>query len=487
TAVQGQSDLREAIRQYEALLDLIISNLSTSKEREDACAVLARMKAADRAFSDLEADVPTTQQPTSATRSDTSSPRQSLFQAERFLGEVSDVRFFNLVKQAIQTQVGSANLNQDVDSYEQDGDIASPNVRPSGAVKLPSPEKTAAFTDVYFSTVHLAFPFIPRNLFMRSLDQARSSSDDATLDNTRLALISVCRTDSCWVTLGQTVRMAQSIGLHTEQRDSKWPKGLGKPLVERRRRVWYCIYVLDRLVSLQLGRPPAIHEDYCNVSLPSRLGDSDIDWDGDDIPANFTGPSAGDYHIALISFSDIISQVLRDLYSPSATQNLAEELPKTKELDRQLLQWKSSLPRPLRFDLGHTFEKSFIFKRQRSMFAIKYHHLRALIHRPYLCYPVLRNLDDNTGVSFTQINWPLVNMYEKTYLVQDFPWWQMISCLIFAGSILVVSSIFTQHTENTSDGLEAASTSDDAETCLRAFEALSTNSNGARMILWLRG
>lgn len=159
------------------------------------------------------------------------------------------------------------------------------------------------------------------------------------------------------------MRIAQSIGLHVEQGNST-TTGRKKLLVERRRRVWSCIYVLDRLVSLQLGRPPAIHEDYCNVPLPSRLGDSDIDWDGDDLPRAFDGPSTGDYHIALISFSDIISQVLRDLCSGRPAQDLAGELLKTKELDRQVLQWKSALPRTLRFDLGHAFEKSFVFKRQ---------------------------------------------------------------------------------------------------------------------------
>lgn len=158
--------------------------------------------------------------------------------------------------------------------------------------------------------------------------------------------------------------MAQSIGLHVEQKDPKELKGPGRLLVERRRRVWYCIYVLDRLVSLQLGRPPAIHEDYCDVPLPSRLGDSDIDWDGSDIPTTFEGPSVGDYHLAVISFSKIVSQVLRDLYSPRVGQSTTGDLFNTKELDRQLLQWKLSLPRILRFDLGHAFEKSFIFKRQ---------------------------------------------------------------------------------------------------------------------------
>lgn len=84
------------------------------------------------------------------------------------------------------------------------------------------------------------------------------------------------------------------------------------------------------------------------------------------------------------------------------------------------------------------------------MFAIKYHHLRSLIHRAYLCYPVLRNLDETAdNMAFAQINWPLVGAYEKVCiaearetarllhsissekeLVEEFPWWQMISCLI---------------------------------------------------------
>ncbi|KAF5528740.1 transcriptional activator acu-15, partial [Fusarium phyllophilum] len=162
-----------------------------------------------------------------------------------------------------------------------------------------------------------------------------------------------------------------------------------------------------------LGRPPAIHEDYCHVPLPSRLGDSDIDWDGDEFPTMFEGPSVGDYHLEVISFSKIVSQVLRDLYSPRAGQNLTSDLFNTKELDLKLIQWKQSLPRTLRFDLGHAFDRSFIFKRQRSMLAIKYHHLRALIHRPYLCYPIMRNLDDETDIALSQPNWALVSLYEK--------------------------------------------------------------------------
>ncbi|KAF4449888.1 hypothetical protein F53441_6893 [Fusarium austroafricanum] len=402
SVIQIHGDLREAIRQYEALLDLIVSKLPTQQHREDASAVLACMKAADRVLSTIDASALITKLPKSVTRYDAISLQPRVGQAERYLGKVSDVCFFNLVKRALQAQPGSTDSDQRVDSYELVDDITSPNVTPGRVIELPSPEVAKTFADVYFSTVHLAFPFIPQSLFMRSLDQALDSPDDYSLDNTKLALI-------------------------------------------------------YRLVSLQLGRPPAIHEDYCHVPLPSRVGDSDIDWDSGDIPTSFKSPSIGDYHLEVISFSKIVSQVLRDLYSPRAGQNTAGDLFNTRELDLQLMQWKQSLPRKLRFDLGHAFEKSFIFKRQRSMLAIKYHHLRALIHRPYLCYPILRNLDDDTEIELTQTNWDLV------------------------GSILVVSSIFSQQTEDTLDGFDAAGISDDAETCLRVFEALSINSTGARV------
>ena len=133
------------------------------------------------------------------------------------------------------------------------------------------------------------------------------------------------------------------------------------------------------------------------------------------------------------------------------------------------------------------------------MFAIKYHHLRALLYRPYLCYPLLRNLDGGE-IAFAQVDWPTVESYEKTCitearetarllhsissekdLVQDFPWWQMIPCLVCAGSILVVSSAFIQTTDEVASEFDPAGISDDAETCLKVFEALSANSKAARI------
>jgi Fungal specific transcription factor domain len=172
---------------------------------------------------------------------------------------------------------------------------------------------------------------------------------------------------SCWTTLGLAVRVAQSIGLHVEDA-ARTPEGNSNTFsYELRRRTWYSIYVLDRLLALQLGRPPAIYEGDFSVGLPSRLDDTAMsDVVHTSSQASNEGPLAGDYFIAMIQFSQIIGRVLRGLYSLSRVGSAEGTLSAIENLDRELLQWKNSLPRVLRFDLAHTFESSTTFKRQAS-------------------------------------------------------------------------------------------------------------------------
>jgi hypothetical protein len=126
------------------------------------------------------------------------------------------------------------------------------------------------------------------------------------------------------------------------------------------------MYVLDRLLALQLGRPVAIHEEEYRVNLPSETEETACLFDASSLPfPRTTAASSIDYFVSVIKFSRILGQVISDLYSPS--QQLLDPdrmLASTKALDKKLLEWKVGVPRHLRFDLGHTFEKSIIFKRQ---------------------------------------------------------------------------------------------------------------------------
>lgn len=73
----------------------------------------------------------------------------------------------------------------------------------------------------------------------------------------------------------------------------------------------------------------------------------------------------------------------------------------------------------------------------------------------------------------------LHNVTDEQSLVHDFPWWQMISCLICASSILLVASMFVDPPHPAEVPVDVLK--EDAETCLKIFDALSVNSDAARL------
>ncbi|CAE7031256.1 hypothetical protein PTNB85_04290 [Pyrenophora teres f. teres] len=70
---------------------------------------------------------------------------------------------------------------------------------------------------------------------------------------------------SMW--LASAVRIAQELQICPEV--DCWSAVMG----ETRRRLWWTIYVRDRITSLETNRPMLIHEDDCEISLPSSSAD----------------------------------------------------------------------------------------------------------------------------------------------------------------------------------------------------------------------
>lgn len=144
------------------------------------------------------------------------------------------------------------------------------------------------------------------------------------------------------------------------------------------------MYVLDRLLALQLGRPTAIYEADFQVELPSADDQSAFGMPGDEVLAQSSGKQRGcimDYFVAMIRFSYIIGLVIRELYRPSQIDSTPDQmLQSSSRLDQLLTEWKANLPRHLRFDLGQTFDKSLVFRRQVSHFALFCSYLSRLSH-----------------------------------------------------------------------------------------------------------
>ncbi|KAE8168167.1 fungal-specific transcription factor domain-containing protein [Aspergillus tamarii] len=472
-----------------------------------------------------------------------------------YVGKVSEIHFIRAVHRCIQDPELSELTGEP--GYGSPG-LSDHLVSLNRPLLLPPKEKAYQFLNVYLSTIHIAYPFLSRRQLLEELE----SLWDKDCDNVEYQpwralfsfifaigsyytsfphrketpssqhfryfqqglyfsygidsncslisiwvllvqcffLLAICQTDRCWNTLGLAIRMGQSIGLHVEASSTGSTQETSTECRSQQRRTWYSMYVLDRLLALQLGRPMAIHEGDSHVELPSLQDQSAFAMDTNEHTLDDTHVSSMmAYFRAVICFSSIVSQVICELYRPSQIDLRPDQmLHSASSLDQQLAQWKESLARHLRFDRGHTFEKSISFKRQRNMLAVKFHHLRALIYRPFLCLPLLQAHNESYmdllmqhKSEISHAEWACIsaaqetakllhNVVDERSLVHDFPWWQMISCLICASSILFVAEAFYRDHDLLEGRTSASCVRDDAEICLQVFKALSANSDAAK-------
>ncbi|KAM0311050.1 hypothetical protein ACHAPQ_012430, partial [Fusarium lateritium] len=478
---------------------------------------------------------------------DTETSSEVQGQSIRYVGELSDVHFLSLSRWRLDLS-STGSMDNSIETYDRECLKQQPKLLSQDyTIDMPCWEDCQGYLETYFSTIHIAYPFIPKSIFMhrfeclhgqaakadtndghvtkawlalfysvlalgvhhrRTLDLAsRDSTTSSSLHKNLFrkallltdlhnlepstvqvsALLARCfyllvtsQTDRCWVCLGVAIRLAQSLGMHVshvENQPKLWGYGLtGQSQSEVRSRNWFCLFVLDQLLALQLGRPSITSSETFCVPLPSTLNDSSHDWYADDIerPA-IQDKSVGDYFSHVIDFSKIVKLVVTELSMPQKSTDI--KLSRIVAWDAQLQQWKHKLPRHLQFYVGQAFNKEILFKRQRNMLAVKYHHIRTLIHRSFLEHPcdtstpsVSQQTDVALALRETCIsearNTMLLfhNIQDIGEIVHDFPWWQIISCLLCAGTVLVVSSTTAREDRQELLG--------EAEMCLKILDAL---------------
>ncbi|RAH42101.1 transcription factor atrR [Aspergillus brunneoviolaceus CBS 621.78] len=132
------------------------------------------------------------------------------------------------------------------------------------------------------------------------------------------------------------IRLSHSIGLH--KRGSGF--GLNPVEVEQRKRVFWIAYLLDKDLCLRSGRPPVQDDDDMNVELPSEDPPDNIG----NVPLS-DGKSKFNLFRSMCRFATIGSRVYKRLYSAKASKQSDGELLNTiGELDKELEEWKDSIP-----------------------------------------------------------------------------------------------------------------------------------------------
>ncbi|KAL3474168.1 fungal-specific transcription factor domain-containing protein [Aspergillus californicus] len=136
------------------------------------------------------------------------------------------------------------------------------------------------------------------------------------------------------------IRLSHSIGLH--KRGSGF--GLNPVEAEQRKRVFWIAYMLDKDICLRSGRPPVQDDDDMNVELPSEDPPDNIG----NVPLS-DGKGRFNMFRILCQFSIIESKVYKRLYSARASRQSDGELLNTiGDLDRELEEWKDSIPTDFR-------------------------------------------------------------------------------------------------------------------------------------------
>lgn len=138
--------------------------------------------------------------PTAAQSADRAPPAQSPesnFVSQRYLGEASDIRFYGTVKQVLSQNVGITDTREGAssslgDTYEQE-DIQSDTILSEHPAFFPTREEADKYLEIYFSTIHIAYPFIWQPAFTDRYEEFWRSE---SLDNFRGPWLSLLRKSS---------------------------------------------------------------------------------------------------------------------------------------------------------------------------------------------------------------------------------------------------------------------------------------------------
>ncbi|RCH92448.1 hypothetical protein CU098_002643, partial [Rhizopus stolonifer] len=141
-----------------------------------------------------------------------------------------------------------------------------------------------------------------------------------------------------WLYSGMAFRMAQDLGLH--RNCDHW--NIPPEECERRKRVFWCCYIVDRLGSAMYGRATTFEERDCDVPFPSM--------DDNDLLSSQPPIRLLENFINLIKLCDILGHVLKSIYYVRSLQHTAAKQADSvvTTLNKRLHQWHDQLPSALK-------------------------------------------------------------------------------------------------------------------------------------------
>ncbi|CAG8905943.1 unnamed protein product [Penicillium egyptiacum] len=179
--------------------------------------------------------------------------------------------------------------------------------------------------------------------------------------------------------LGPTARLALGMGLHAASSYHRFPFDVQ----QRRKRIFFSIYMMDRVVSITLGRPFALHDDDIDVT-PFENADEEFIRADSMSPQNPLQPSLMAVPLHILSLRRIAGKISRQVYGNSKNSNLTlqEREAIIVSLHQELLDWRRSMP----FPLPDVHDR--VPHLNTTWYDFNYYTHLAMIYRPSPLFPV---------------------------------------------------------------------------------------------------
>lgn len=178
--------------------------------------------------------------------------------------------------------------------------------------------------------------------------------------------------NNCWTVVGLAIRTAQGLGLHLD------PSSFTSDIIEQevRKRVWWGCFVLDRVLSMKVGRPTIHDGPSIEVGMPLAIDDEFLsNEEGRSMQPQGT-PSKLEYFNQIIPQCRLMEKILETLYNRTrpgdskqkALADTPQFLALSIELDGELVTWQENLPNHLK---PGAQASEWHFERQRNVLMMR--------------------------------------------------------------------------------------------------------------------
>lgn len=310
------------------------------------------------------------------------------------------------------------------------------------------------------------------NKALQYLEQAFSSGDMAALEAIMLQVSYSFFNQlgpNTWFLVGMAARLAVGIGLHT----SSTYAGMPVDMEQRRKRIFFSIYMMDRLVSNALGRPFALHDDDIDITPFAGVDDEYITPSGIHLPSSLQ-PCLMAIPLHILALRRIAGKITRQVYSNRQAAALGTEEREAilRSLHKELIDWRRDMPFPLP-DVNDQVPHL-----STSWFDFNYYTHVAMLYRPSPLLPTMdlgrvRTLEEAASMSIRQA----FNMHRQRRLAYN--WLNLLA--LFTSTLSRIYATTVQP-ENLVTTLRETRAIEDLDLAIALFDTLGVKFPAANKI-----